>query len=255
MSRILLLALCGSAAVAQVDLAPPRRGVTAGDSGSLRPLLGVAGSLTAGAPLRGGVVSAASSGRFTLVKTHDTVEVLLDEETISVADAPEGRAIFAFTPGGAPGLAYFPATGGVMLWEGRAFRPAWSLNGVEVLAAAVRPHDIAAFAAAGEDGVRIETRRLRDGQLTAIETLAQARGPVLLGSDGAVVYWDGERLIANLAGSPPLEAPLPHPPAGFEQAGERLIVMQCGKWSFGLELVAGRARLFQLPAAPVEAGR
>lgn len=255
MNRILLLLLSASIACAQASLAPPRRGAMVDESGFLRPLLGVSGSLTAGAALRGGAVSAASAGRYTLVKTHTRVEVLLDEAPLWSGEAPPGPAVFGFGPGGSPALAYFASTGEVAVWDGSAFRGAWRVPDGRILAAAAPSRELALLAAAGGSEIRLETRSLRDGALLGVEALPGARAPVLLGAGGWKLFWDGEGLLAVPPGAAPERVALPCRPEPLEQAGDGLAAAYCGGRRFGVTLAPAGVRAFELPAAREEGSR
>ncbi len=255
MNRILSLLLSVSIACAQASLAPPRRGVLVDESGFLRPLLGVSGSLTAGAALRGGAVSAASSGRYTLVKTHTGVEVLLDDAPLWSGEAPPGPAVFGFAPGGAPGLACFASSGEVAVWDGSAFRGAWRVPDGRIRAAAALSRELALLATEEGGEIRLETRSLHDGALLGVEALPGARAPVLLGGGGWKMIWDGEGLLVQPPGSAPERVALPCRPEPLEQAGDGLAAASCGGSRFGVALTPGGVRVFELPAARQESSR
>lgn len=124
--------LCVGAAAAQ-PISAPLLGITADRQNRIHGVFGVTGNFNAGAALHGPVVDYAFSGTSGLLKTGDSLIVIDDHAAASRRlAAPEGAALFAFRPDGAPALCYLPAV--VELWQIGAGRriPLDSLNG-EVL--------------------------------------------------------------------------------------------------------------------------
>ena len=209
-------------------------GCLLGADGALRPVSGIGGAMLAGAPAVSGVISAACSNSFALVKTAGSVEVL-DSGLGLLAqwDAPAGPALFALPPTGQIGFAYFAATGQLVQVDAqsspRAVLDSQSLGGdVLAIASPDVSHVIAVVAeTAGPCLVRISAV---DGTIESQAPLEDAGAPLALLSDGTVVFADGAGLTIRPpgAGAQLLAQPESRLPVGKGQAAA------AGEWRLGL---------------------
>lgn len=117
MKRFLLLVLAASCAYAQLQ--PSRLSAVAGPDGKLRSLYGVPGALSAGPVEAEDVLSVASSGHETLLKTPDAVV----SRNGGVWPAPPGPARFAFDTQGRPGAVWFEQSEELCLFRGDELAP------------------------------------------------------------------------------------------------------------------------------------
>ena len=102
-SLLLLACWCTPA---QIGL--PRAGCFCDAAGRLRSVFGLAGNFVIGEPERAGVLAAACSGRLTVLKLPDAIEVRRGDELLYRYDAAPGPALFAFSPRGDEALAWLP---------------------------------------------------------------------------------------------------------------------------------------------------
>ena len=114
MTRRFCLFVLSGAAVAQIRT--PRLGYVVDPAGHLRPVDGVAGAFSVGAPAEPCVISAAYSGTTLVVKKKS--ELLLNGESFP---APSGPATIAFHPNGDLSELYLPEEGELWTWRNGAF--------------------------------------------------------------------------------------------------------------------------------------
>lgn len=192
--RILFTAFLFACATCAQGLRMPQSGWLLDPAGSLRPLLGFAGNFVLGPARDTGVISAASSGTWTLAKTHREL-IVFNAAGADAArvPAPEGRALFSFTAGGEPAAVYFPESGLLMLWSAGEFASAdWQPgHNEEVLGVCGA---ISFFARRGEMVWRID-HDVADGRVTRETALPGVRAPLLPRPDGSLLYADGEALV------------------------------------------------------------
>lgn len=113
----LLVVLAAIGCFAQMSA--PRIGFVRDVAGSLRPVHGVAGAFVLGEAIVKDVVSAASSGAYTIVKTETEVLVLEGGEIQSRQEAPAAEAAFGFDAQGRPEWVRF-AGGRCLLWANKS---------------------------------------------------------------------------------------------------------------------------------------
>src|SRR5277367_3684129 len=117
------LLLFSMATWAQHSLAPPEVGFLIESSGHVYPVNGLAGNFVLGRAAGSGIISAAFSGAFRMLKTDSALSVVNQHgRIVARMDAPAGPALFAFSTGGSPAVAYFPQSKTLQVWDGREFR-------------------------------------------------------------------------------------------------------------------------------------
>lgn len=183
----ILTAVCFSAMLcpAQTGIQAPRLGVVADADGSLRPLLGFAGNLFLGDAIGVDVITSASSGSISMVKTITALTVLDQSAQLLFAmdlDDP-GPALFAFRPDGSPARVYLPRSGALFAWKTDHFEP----DSTAVPSGIFAIGDRAFLVQRGEAIWRVD-----DAGETLLPGLA---GPTLLLADGAVVYTDDTSVV------------------------------------------------------------
>ena len=260
MTRLLFSAcLAGGLACGQTALAPPQAGFIQDNNHSLRPVLGLAANFVLGDSLGEGVVSSAFSGSFGMVKT-DTSILVLDggAQILFSMDTDPGRALFAFSAAGTPAFAYLPQSRLFLRWasdhlETAQFDPRLNLDqiGGAVLAIASPGPDRLSLITRRDDGVWLVD--LSTGAQFAIPSL---RGPVLLRSDGSVLYSDDQGLV--LLGTSDLQRVLridaPVVISSLEQMDKDWVHVteRDSSRHFAIRLIPGQEQIYQLPEPQVE---
>ncbi|MEK7408831.1 MAG: hypothetical protein AAB225_27520 [Acidobacteriota bacterium] len=242
------LLLCAAATAAQPSLGPPSLGCLRDEQNRLRPVLGVAANFMVGEPWQAGVVAAACSGRFALVKLSGAL-LLLDESGLPLArwDAPAGPALFAFAAGGDPSLVWFPRAAALYRWRGGLIEP------VAVQADALGP-DVTAIAPAagdrmmaimsGPDGLWLRSISLATGQVEWEERVHPRAAPALLRPDGTLLLLDNAELVVRGGDSAERRIPLPFPASALEPLGEEWVAV--GR-VLALRLRDQGAEIYRLP--------
>ncbi len=228
-----LIALLTSMTAEPDRLDVPRIGFWRSADGTIRQLDGIRGNLIGSRVWLKGAVSAASSGRRTLVKTGDSILALdAGGEVVWRLEAPPGRASFAFTSAGEPARAYFHETSElIQLPDGlRAETPPDPVVALSESAMVVRR---------GESMWLIRD----DGSESP---LTGARDPVALLPDASPIYFDGVELIAS--GRLPRRIRLPQPPEWIEPVGPGWLHVRTSTESFAVFLGEEGPELFGLPA-------
>jgi hypothetical protein len=193
------LLLAGTLAAAQSGLTPPQIGFLRDSAGNVRPLLGISGNFWLGDAVAAHVVSAASSGKASMLKTGDSLRVLNAlGHPLGRAWVAPGSALFAFAPSGTPALVWLPDSGHLLRWNGLRFEPTRAnpveLNGAVVSVAA--PDSSRAAFLVQRDGQlwRIDLS-LFDGAILFAAALPGATAPALLLDDGSLLYTGKSSLI------------------------------------------------------------
>jgi hypothetical protein len=229
----------------------PRLGWLLDDSGGLRPLTGLAGNFVPGDALLDGVLSAGSSGDWTLAKTaHDLI--VLDRVGVETSriETPGGEALFAFAPNGEPAAAYFPGTGLVLLWTGDRFEAAgWTIGQDEgVLSVACPESRTVAYLARRGDAIWQVDRAASSGQITREQLLPGVGAPALLGTNGSVLYADGKALVLRMPETGELRLDLPGSPAALGQVAGGWTSVRLADRQLAVAFFGGRPRAYELPA-------
>ena len=238
-----ILVVLGLAALvhAQPTMTPPRAGFMVDAAQSLRPVLGVPGTLLLGDAAVDEVVSFAFSGKCAIVKTSSSMRVLdASGQVLFAMDAADGPALFAFTDDGAPALAY--VAGRLLRWNGSGFEAlafnADALQG-EVLAVGAGP----VFLVQREDAVwRVES------ETGAQSLLVGVHAPVLLRGDG-VAYADETAVVLRAAGGPERRIDTQAAIGGVRWMGDGMIGVteKDSTRQFAVRITPGRENVSQLP--------
>lgn len=254
--KALLVALLAGPALAQTALSPPQVGFMQDGSGLLRPVDGIAGNFLVGDALAANVLSAAFSGSSGLVKTGSAVLAIdQDGRTTASLDAPDGPALFAFSPSGEPALAYVPAANLLIAWNHGAFEAMpidlAALGGI-VLSIAAPDTGHVGVVVQQDDGLWDISVVLATGEVDSRTVLPGIAAPVLLLATGELVYRDADGIVIRKAGDAErhIKAQLPENFA-LQQLGDGWIQIRdlAGGLQFALRITDGREQLYQLPEA------
>jgi hypothetical protein len=251
MTRHLVSICLVLAATGRAQIGAPEAGCVLDREGALRPLYGMAGIFVPGEAIAPGVVSAACSDKFALVKTEYNLE-LRDAQLRLIArwPAPGGPARFAFPPTGMGALVYYPLTGDLVRIIGsRPPRPLACALPDEVLAiASPDPAHILAVISGG--GMRLVRVSLSNGAIDQEIEITGASGPAWLRRDGTLVYGDGAEVVMVRPEGSSRRWTLPAPASAIYQMGENLEGIMLAKGATAvLTLEEGREQLLRLPEA------
>jgi hypothetical protein len=229
-------------------IAPPQLGWLRDANHGLRSVTGLAANFILGESLIEGVVSSASSGSFTIVKTGSSV-LVLDHggHTIFDAAAEAGPALFAFSDEGIPAFAYLPRSQFLLKWNDDRLTPA--PFDLEILGGAVQ-----AIASPGPDRAAVVVKRddglwLVDLELGTQTFLPGIDGVVLLRNDGALLYAGRKGFVLRQADGSEQAIQGSAALASFEQMGKDWVhvIERDSSRHFAIRLEPGREQLFQLP--------
>jgi hypothetical protein len=246
MKGLTALGLFSMAMWAQHSLTPPEVGFLVGSSGHVYAVSGLAGNFVLGRAAGSGIISAAFSGVFRMLKTDSALSVVNQRgRVVARMDAPPGPALFAFSANGSPAIAYFPQSKALLVWDGREFRPGPEID-----------QDVLAIGSGGEflvqrNGELWELQvDLRSGAIVSQAALPGIAAPVLLVSDGALVYRDSNALVLRRADGSEKHIAA-HLPANiaFGQMGDawvQITDLATGRLS-ALGLQAGKEAYYLLP--------
>lgn len=251
---IATLSFVAGAAWAQT-LTPPQTGFMQGAANSFRPVYGIAGNFLPGDPVACGVVSAAYSGSYGLLKTSSAV-IVTDRagSIIATNSEPDGPALFAFKRTGEPALVLMPAANTLLAWDGAAFDPVpfdpTTLSASAVLSIAEPHSGHAAMIVQREDGLWDIRVRLATGEIDAQTAIPGVVAPVLMLANGELVYSDGSGIVLRSPDGTErhISAQLP---ASFalQQMGEGWIQLRdlgSGQ-QFAVRIAQNREQYYQLP--------
>jgi hypothetical protein len=182
---------------AQSTLAPPQVGFIQDRHQTVRLVNGVGGNFLVGGEVANGIVSAAFSGSFGMLKA-DSAIIVTDRlgHGLASVDAPPGSAVFAFSADGSPALAYFLHTNTLMRWNGRTFQPArlqtTSIAALDVLSIAAPNAGLAVLIVERKDGLWELRVRTATGEVESQVSLPGIRGPVLMLVSGDLFFTDAK---------------------------------------------------------------
>ena len=249
-----IILLWAAALAAQPGLTTARIGYIRDAAGRLRPLFGLSANFILGEAEHSGVISAACSGRFVLVKAEDSL-VLLGEGggLVERWPAPAGPAVFAFTGDGAPALAFFPQSLELVRVSPEGLEAATLGPGaldVGLLAIALQNEDRILAVVADRDVLWLRTVSLATGLVEAETELAGATGPALLRPDGTLIFSSSASLVVRPPGGPERQVALPEGAVALEQLGEDWVqVRLAGGGSLALRVRPESQVLERLPEA------
>lgn len=254
--RVLLTFLLVAATLgAQSALEPPQVGFILDGHRHLRAVSGLAGNFLLGGAAGAGVVSAAFSGAFGLLKSESAL-LVIDKRGHAIAkgDAPPGPALFAFSENGEPALAYFEHTNALSVWDGHRFRPveldAASLAAKAVLTIAAPNSKQAALIVERENGLWELRVQVASGAVMSQMALPGVSAPVLRLPGGDLVYRDTHGVVLRRqdGSEKHIAAHLPRSLA-FSQMGEgwvQVTDLASGRL-FAVSVHPGRERYYVLP--------
>lgn len=233
------------------QIGTPQLGFVVDGARSLRPLMGLSGSWVLGDPVVGGVVNAASSGSFSLVKT-DTSILVLDGRgnPVSSTDAEPGPAAFSFDGTGRPGLAWVRSAGLLAWrtdhWEGGVVTG--GLVGGQVLSLVQLGQDRVRFFTQRDDSFWVVELALANGSLLSQTALPGVAAPALLQADGRLVYTDGTGIVVRDVDGTERRVDLGFIPVEFHPLADGwLLVWDQDSTRFAVRTQAGMERVSQLP--------
>jgi len=210
-----------------------RLGMMLDSSGAVRPVHGVAASVTTGDATAIGVVSFSCGRERCLYKAADT----LTDGRHSVA-APAGAAILGFD------MVYFPESKQFACWRDGGLTPIVLDVTGDVLALG-REGGALEIAVRRDSGVAVLRVRIDIGETELREQYPNATGPVLLLSDRVLLATADELILRHSDGSEQ-RFPLAGAQALFA-ASEDLVQIRTTDGNFALRVTPGRELLFQLP--------
>ena len=192
------LTLVTTAAWAQRSLAPPQVGFIQDDHGQIHIVSGLAGNFLVGVAVSSGIISAAYSGSFGLLKS-DSALIVVDRHGHGVASvvAPNGPALFGFASDGSPALAYFEQSKTLLVWDGHTFRPAGPMVAEAPLAIASVSATRAAMVVQRDTGLWELGVELANGAIMSQKALPGITAPVLMLASGGVVYRDAKGVVVR----------------------------------------------------------
>jgi hypothetical protein len=190
--KLAFLTLVTTAAWAQRLLAPPQVGFIQDDHGQIHIVSGLAGNFLVGVAVSSGIISAAYSGSFGLLKS-DSALIVVDQQGHGVASvvAPNGPALFGFAADGSPALAYFEQSKTLLVWDGHTFRPAGPIVAEAPLAIATVSATRAAMIVHRDTGMWELGVELANGAIVSQKALG-ITAPVLMLASGGLVYRDAK---------------------------------------------------------------
>lgn len=195
MTRLLIVALSLAAAICgQSGIRAPLLGFFQDGAGAFRPVYGLAGNLVTGGPLDTGILSAASAGELTWVKTEDRLRSF-DASGIVTCElpAPPGPALLADS------MALYPET--------MELQPLGSCRAALVRIEDLQADEVLSFRVIERGRVGILVRR--GAGIWLFEVAPRRKGwsretampditaPVVLRPDGSVVFARGSSLVAR----------------------------------------------------------
>lgn len=247
--------LTATLAFAQSGLGTPRAGVLRDPSGHLHALWGIRGSFFLGPQWLEGALSMSSSGAYTVVKNEEGVLVFDNGmELVASQTASGSEALFAFSPGGAPFVAYVPDTSDIYRWLGNSFeRVTWPdgrIRGTPLAIAAADTGAVAVVVKRG-DSLWMAKHALNNGRVLHESMLPGVTDPVYLHHDGTLVYKRPETDELAVLWKGRIEQRLPFAGAvlGFERIGREWVRLIDNEGSSGLalRLECGQVALYRLP--------
>lgn len=229
-----MLGMMAASAFAQSALDTPRLGMMLDRGGALRPVRGVAASVTLGEAVIREAVSFACGRERCLVKTANSV---VDGDRS--AEAPPGNTVFGDS------LVYFAETKQLVRWQEGKLEPVAVTMEEEVLSLRAASDGAIDFAVRREAGVAILRVRVGDGQTELLDVLPEAIGPVMLVGDG-ILFAKRDEMILRRGDGTERQFQV----AGAEHLfalGENLVQIVTSDGVFALRVERGRELLFQLP--------
>jgi len=194
-SRIALLSLLSTAVWAQHALAPPEVGYMLDSHSHVYPVNGLAGNFLVGRTTTSGVISAAFSGSFRLLKSDSALTVINQQgRRVARMDAPPGPALFAFSANGSPAVAYFTQSKTLCVWDGREFQPGPAFDQA-VLSISALSSSLGEFVIERGGELWELQVELATGAIVSQAALPGIAAPVLMLAGGGLLYRDSRGLV------------------------------------------------------------
>lgn len=217
---------------AQDVLDRPSLGLMLDGSGRVRPVFGIAGSVTLGDPEGRDVISIACKRAWCLSKTRTAI-VSGGSET----EAPAGPALFAFDRDSA--WVYFPLVRQLAQWKnGRLDFVPLAVTGAILSLRAVG--GALQFAVRRSDGTWVV-----DAQNQVVDAIAGSSGPVHLLDDG-VLYASPAEIALRWNNGSEIRFALEGAKV-FSALGDGYVQVRSGRASYAIRTARGHERMFQLP--------
>ena len=202
MRYVFIVFALAAVALAQPALAPPQIGFLQDGANSVRPVFGVAGNFLVGDSAFDGIVAAAYSGNFALLKT-DTSVIATDNQAqvLAAMDAPLGPAAFAFFKDGSPAFVYLPRPNLLFEWYGRGFQmipfdcQLFPASAVLAISAPDRAHVV--FLIQNDTGLQEVSVLIESGESDSQTALPGVNAPALRVASGELVYADANGVVVR----------------------------------------------------------
>ncbi len=259
MTKKILAAISIMAGVllAQTSLTAPQVGFMHDMADSVHPVYGLAGNFLVGEALASGVVSAAFSGSYALLKTGTAI-VMTDRagEIIAASPTVDGPAQFSFACNGEPVLAYLGKTGELLVWKAGTFEAA-PFDSATLGAGAV----LSVAASDSEHGVVIVQRdgdlwnvriRLATGEIDSQTAITGVTPPLLMLPTGELVFSGAGGIVIRRADGTERIVPTRLPSSfALEQMGDGWIQLRdlTSVQQFALRITGDTEQIYQLPEA------
>jgi hypothetical protein len=234
-----------AAAWAQTGLVAPRAGFVLDARGEVRPAMGMAGNFWLGAGVTSG--TAASFGALGgFVQDAGGVSVLDADGRVVKRIAARGEMKFGFAPNGAPALVYFAGAHEI----GRVAAPRLVRVRVEADLAALAEADAATAWAVerGDGGLSRVKIALTTGAEVSREALVGVAEPVLILSDGTVVFERERNIVLRDTSGAERQIAATFDAASFTSLGDEWIAGSDKDGTrFAIRTAVGREGAWQLP--------
>jgi hypothetical protein len=235
---VLCVACIACTALAQSTVEPPQLGMMLDTKGQVRPVIGVAGSITLGDPVTSGALSVGCGRGVCLFKTRSAVAAQTSGFGTSGIPAPPGPALFAFAANTT--LVYFPLSRQLARWHDGQLDPVPVALTGEVLSLRVGNQGNPEFAVRRDGGTWIVAAGDEVSGSIPVEN-----GPVML-LPGVVLYTSPSEVILRRSDASELHFAV----SGvqwFSRLGQDYIQIHAGRTNAALCTGAGRERIFLLP--------
>ncbi len=244
---IITAVVCAFSCAAQISA--PRIGMVLDGQGRFRPVTGVAGNLVPGSPLAGNVVSGASAGVASLIKTKSDLQIVTTAGTVHVK-APEGPALFAFSATGAPAFVWLISSQTLLRWNGgdlTQVTPETAAIAGEVIAIGCTDSQHVNVAVPRNGQVEVLRVELSNGAIAGTTVLPNAIGAPLLRGDGSILYATKSALVLRDALGRERSTAFPHTVLNIVpmSANWALVTSTEGRRHFAVRIADGAN--FQIP--------
>jgi hypothetical protein len=239
----------------QPGLAPPRMGYALQADGSVRPVVGTSANFLLGDALVKEAISAASSGKQTLVKKAEELWLLDAEgQRIQSWPAPHGKIHMAFTRQGEAAAVYFVETRELARVEGGELTPV-PFEAEVVSMAAPRRGAVTLLVRRGEELWQTSVQTA-SGEIREEHLLPGVGGPALLRSDGTLIYMAAGELVVRQKDATEKHVEVDATVLGIEELGGSWVALHVkregatGERRMALHVKPNEEQLYELPEVP-----